>query len=197
MIGSCSSSTDSIHFLDMQSCLRNSRELAACGESAYASVRVHNVSEFTFCFFLPDLNWLCEMAPSIRRTMALSSVTCEPTLTCRTHKTVCEYSGDLSEVCVCIWDCTYTTLKIYFIYRVINKSVQDFRPLRCSSRDGRAEGERVNRGRGTPSFCPTLQVLDISTLLCLSRLLRDRVRKFWRNLQIALYLGNMEIYCLF
>jgi len=24
--------------------------------------------------------------------------------------------------------------------------------------------EHVNRGRGTPSFCPTLQVLDMSTL---------------------------------
>ena len=27
-----------------------------------------------------------------------------------------------------------------------------------------AEGEHVNRGRDTPSFCPTLQVLDMSTL---------------------------------
>jgi hypothetical protein len=36
--------------------------------------------------------------------------------------------------------------------------------LRYSSRDGHAEGERVNRGRDTPNFCPTLQVLDMSTL---------------------------------
>ena len=50
------------------------------------------------------------------------------------------------------------------LYRVIHKSLQDFRPLRYSSRDGHAEEEHVNRGRDTPSFCPTLQVLDISTL---------------------------------
>ena len=68
------------------------------------------------------------------------------------------------------------------IYRVIHKSLRDFRPLRYSSRDGRAEGEHVNRGRDIPSFCPTLQVLDMSTLLCLSCLLRGRVRKFRRDL---------------
>ena len=49
-------------------------------------------------------------------------------------------------------------------YRVIHKSLREFRPLRYSSRDGHAGGERVNRGRDTPSFCPTLQVLDMSTL---------------------------------
>ena len=49
-------------------------------------------------------------------------------------------------------------------YRVIHKSLRDFRPLRYSIRDGHAEGERVNRGTDTPSFCPTLQVLDMSTL---------------------------------
>ena len=35
--------------------------------------------------------------------------------------------------------------------------------MRYSSRDGHAEGEHVNRGRDTPNFCPTLQVLDMST----------------------------------
>jgi hypothetical protein len=50
------------------------------------------------------------------------------------------------------------------MYRVIRKSLRDFRPLRYSSWDGQAEGEHVNRGRDTPSFCPTLQVLDMSTL---------------------------------
>jgi hypothetical protein len=30
--------------------------------------------------------------------------------------------------------------------------------------DGHAEGEYVNRGRNTPSFCPTLHVLGMSTL---------------------------------
>jgi len=49
-------------------------------------------------------------------------------------------------------------------YRVIHKSVRDFRPLRYSSRDSHADGEHVNRGRDTPIFCPTLQVLDMSTL---------------------------------
>jgi hypothetical protein len=50
------------------------------------------------------------------------------------------------------------------IYRVIHKSLRDFRSQRYSIRDGHAEGELVNRGRDTQSFCPTLQVLDTSTL---------------------------------
>ena len=37
-------------------------------------------------------------------------------------------------------------------------SLRDFRPLRYSSRDGHAEGEHVNRGRDTPSFCPATHV---------------------------------------
>jgi len=45
------------------------------------------------------------------------------------------------------------------LYRVIRKSLRDIRPLRYSSRDGHAEGEQH-----TPSFCPTSQVLDMSTL---------------------------------
>jgi len=48
------------------------------------------------------------------------------------------------------------------VYRVIRKSLRDFRPLRYSNRDSHAEGEHVNRGSETPSFCPTLQVLDMS-----------------------------------
>jgi hypothetical protein len=58
----------------------------------------------------------------------------------------------------------YTMLKFLNKYRVIHKSLRDFRPLRYSSRDGHAEGEHVNRGRDTPSFYPTLQVLDKCTL---------------------------------
>jgi hypothetical protein len=50
------------------------------------------------------------------------------------------------------------------MYRVIHKSFQDFRPLLYSSRDSHAEGDHINRGRDTPIFCPTLQVLDMSTL---------------------------------
>ena len=53
---------------------------------------------------------------------------------------------------------------VVITYRVIHKALGDFRPLRCSSQVGHAEGEHVNRGRDTPSFCPTLQVLDMSTL---------------------------------
>jgi hypothetical protein len=49
----------------------------------------------------------------------------------------------------------------HFKYRVLYKSVRDFRSLRYSSRDGHAEGEHVNRGRDTPSFCPTVRVLDM------------------------------------
>jgi hypothetical protein len=59
------------------------------------------------------------------------------------------------------------------IYRVIYKSLGDLQPLRYSSRDGHAEGEHVNRGRETASFCPTLQVLDMAFLLCLSWFRRD------------------------
>ena len=54
--------------------------------------------------------------------------------------------------------------KPHELYRVIHKSHRDFRPLRYSSRDGHAEGEHVNRWINAPSFCPTLQVLDMSTL---------------------------------
>jgi len=36
--------------------------------------------------------------------------------------------------------------------------------VRYSNRVGHFEGERVNRGRDTPIFCPTLQVPDMSTL---------------------------------
>jgi hypothetical protein len=50
------------------------------------------------------------------------------------------------------------------VCRVIHKSLRNFRPLRNSSRDGHAEGEHVNRGRDTPIFCSTLQVLDMSAL---------------------------------
>jgi hypothetical protein len=41
---------------------------------------------------------------------------------------------------------------------------RDFRPLRYSSRNGHIKVEHVNRKRDSPSFCPTLQVLDMSIL---------------------------------
>jgi hypothetical protein len=58
----------------------------------------------------------------------------------------------------------WVLLRVLRKYRVIYKSLWDFRPLRYSSRDGHAEGEHVNRGTDTPSFCPTLQVLHMCTL---------------------------------
>ena len=54
--------------------------------------------------------------------------------------------------------------KILLMYRVKYKSFRDFWPQRYSSRDGHAEGEHVNRGRDTPSFCSTLQMIDMFTL---------------------------------
>jgi hypothetical protein len=71
----------------------------------------------------------------------------------------------------CLLKKNWVSLKIFscfifvtcLFYRVIQKSLRDFRPLRYSNRDGNAEGEHVNRGGETPSFCPTLQVLDMAT----------------------------------
>jgi hypothetical protein len=63
--------------------------------------------------------------------------------------------------------CSQEYIYIYIYthtHRVIRKFLRHFRPLRYSSRDGHAEGEHVNRGTDTPSFCPTLQVLHMSTL---------------------------------
>jgi hypothetical protein len=57
-----------------------------------------------------------------------------------------------------------TSLNEKKIYRVIHKSLRDFRPMLYSGRDGHAEWEHINRGRDTPSFCPNLQVLDMTTL---------------------------------
>jgi hypothetical protein len=76
----------------------------------------------------------------------------------------------------------YAYSRCLHIYKVIHKSLQDVRPLRYSSRDGHAEGEHVNRGRDTPISCPNLQVLDMFFLLCLSWLMRCRVRKIRRDL---------------
>ena len=59
---------------------------------------------------------------------------------------------------------TRLTVLGVLVYRVIHTSLRDFRSLRHSSRVGHTEGEHVNRGRDTPISCPTLQVLDMSTL---------------------------------
>ena len=50
------------------------------------------------------------------------------------------------------------------IYRVIHKSLRDFRTRLRNSQDRHGRKEHINRERDTPSFCPTLQVLDMRTL---------------------------------
>jgi hypothetical protein len=65
------------------------------------------------------------------------------------------------QIIVCVY---FITFCVWLLYRVIHKPLQDFRPLRYSSRDDHTEGEHVNRGRNTPSFSPTLQVLNMSIL---------------------------------
>jgi hypothetical protein len=76
-----------------------------------------------------------------------------------------------------------------FLYRIICKSLRDVRHLQYSSRGGHSEGEHVNRWIDTPGFCPTVQVCDMSFLLCLSWLLCSRFRKFWKDLWIILYIS--------
>ena len=61
-------------------------------------------------------------------------------------------------------NCILWKFQVFRKYRVIRKSLRQFRPQRYSSRDGHSEMEHVNRGRDTPNFCSTLQVLDMSTL---------------------------------
>ena len=61
--------------------------------------------------------------------------------------------------------CNYRPPSCQLHYRVIHKSLRDFRPLRYSSRDGHAEGEHVNRGRDTQSFYPTSAILGSRDLL--------------------------------
>jgi hypothetical protein len=59
----------------------------------------------------------------------------------------------------------YITIHRLFLQGILqiqghSKSLLNVRPLRYSSRDGHAEGEHVNRGTDTPSFCPTLQAAE-------------------------------------
>ena len=91
--------------------------------------------------------------------------------------------------------------RLDLIYRLIHKSLRDFRLLRYSSRDGHAEGEHVNRGRDTAASrrvdisrtCKVGQKLGVSLplLTCSpsawpSRLLYRRGRKSRRDLWINL-----------
>jgi hypothetical protein len=76
----------------------------------------------------------------------------DPTKCCGTQKLNWTYSLQTStDHILVIWK-----------HRVIHKSPRDFWPLWYSSRDGRTEGEHVNRGTDTPSFCLTLQLLNSS-----------------------------------
>jgi hypothetical protein len=71
----------------------------------------------------------------------------------------------------------FVDMQIIYTYRVIHKSLRDFRPLRYSNRDGDAEREHVNRGRDTSIFCATLQLLDMSTI-CGSMLTEGEILQF-------------------
>jgi hypothetical protein len=121
-------------------------------------------------------------------------------------------AGFNKNICICLTychmyvylcTCTYTYVFTYVcIYRVIYKSFRDVRHLRFSRRDVHAEGEHVNRGRGTQNFCPTLQVLDMSFLLWLSSLLRSRVRSSGGTYELPciciyvyMYVAYMYLYC--
>ena len=64
------------------------------------------------------------------------------------HKGQCLWTPRNGEITHWIAHCTITNTT----YRVIHKSLRDFRPLRYSSRNGHAQGEHVNRGRDTPKF---------------------------------------------
>ena len=52
------------------------------------------------------------------------------------------------------------------LYRVIHKSLRDFRTRLRNNQDRHDRKEHINieRERDTPSFCPTLQVLDMCNL---------------------------------
>ena len=140
----------------------------------FAIVFVYKVYNFYWLHCLPaggariafqtHCNYSCKGQWHLR---VLPGATVRTYVFCTTFTTNCNFSStplsqiglhNGSRLCF-LW---YTNWRI--IYRVIYKSLRDFRLLRYSSRDGHAEREHANRGRDTPSFCPTLQVLDISTL---------------------------------
>jgi len=58
----------------------------------------------------------------------------------------------------------YIYIYIYSIYRVIHKSLRDFRTRLRNNQDRHGRKEHINIERDTPSFCPTLQMLDMCTL---------------------------------
>jgi hypothetical protein len=79
---------------------------------------------------------------------------------------ICRVSVNM-HIEICFTKQLYILMRSFFVickYRIFRKSLRDIRPLMFSSRDGHAEGEHVNRGRDTASFCCALQVLDMSTV---------------------------------
>jgi hypothetical protein len=54
-------------------------------------------------------------------------------------------------------------------YRVFSKSLRDVRPLRYISRDGHAEGEHVNRGRGLSYLTGARYVLSAVAVLVVAQ----------------------------
>ena len=49
-------------------------------------------------------------------------------------------------------------------YRVLHKSLRDFRTRLRNNQDRHGRKEHINRYRISPRLCPTLQVLDMCTL---------------------------------
>ena len=56
-------------------------------------------------------------------------------------------------------------LSVFFLYRAIHKSLRDFRTRLRNNQDRHGRKEHINREIDTPSFCPTLKVLDMCTLV--------------------------------
>jgi len=49
-------------------------------------------------------------------------------------------------------------------YRVIHTSLREFRNRLRNNQDRHGRKEHINRDRDTPSYCPTLQVLEMCTI---------------------------------
>jgi len=116
----------------------------------YYYYNVHNIfpviySNFHYifpCFYLERIPYLCP---------------------CKSHDWLFWYK--ISEYKYIVFVLFLTIIYTIVIYRVIHKSLRDFRPLQYSSWDGHAEGEHVNRGRDAPSFCPASAIPGSRNLL--------------------------------
>ena len=133
----------------------------------FCTVKV-NVQNFIFLFVSWNVFWV---------------ILCYIYLIC-VHKNCCSYIHNsyfktLNTVILCYLCHSYnkTTLQnVQFLdvkalcceravmCRVIHKSLRDFRTRLRNNQDRHGRKEHINRERDTPSFCPTLQVLDMCTL---------------------------------